>query len=333
MAESKQTEETVLDAARRGVEGMTRLLIPLAEAYGRSKEAEAACEAARDPSGQTPCEPRELERSKEGELTADEKRALGMAFARLVAEGGDLLLAGSLHDEQGQPRVVTFDPRTGQYPGPSLAHAVAAISRLGGRSGGGTQQQMLAISAAPPDAEAPVEILSPAAPQPVREIRAAHTAPPAGFGPAATREPPARHAHPPATRPRGGCGCGGGGCAGCGGGGKRPRAPLATRTPDGRCEPNPFEISCETQVRLKQCLKQILCEFLRCLDRRLCRDGTFDWHASSHVPLECLGEAICTLLRCVPDALCPPDPPDDERCLPEPRDCLPCNFAVEEPTR
>ena len=102
-------------------------------------------------------------------------------------------------------------------------------------------------------------------------------------------------------------------------GAKQPQEP--------RCDPNPWIPSCETQNALAECLKQVICDFLRCVNRTVCEDGKLDLKGRDlgDKLIECVGVAACGALQCIPDALCPvvpaPPPADDD---------LPCNFAVEE---
>lgn len=100
-------------------------------------------------------------------------------------------------------------------------------------------------------------------------------------------------------------------------------APVDTR----KCDPHPWKPSCETQTALASCMKQVICDFLRCVDRNLCPDGHLnlrDEELGSKL-IDCLGDTICGALHCIPEALCP-EPP----AAPPAQDDLPCNFAVEE---
>lgn len=115
------------------------------------------------------------------------------------------------------------------------------------------------------------------------------------------------------------CACGGG----CG-----TRVPR-TRTYDREQCPT-FAISCETKLAVRDCLKDALCELLRCVSDTLCPDGRFDIETLRGSEtlredlINCVGQAACTFMHCLPDALCP------EPCeTTVPVDCLPCGYAVE----
>lgn len=99
------------------------------------------------------------------------------------------------------------------------------------------------------------------------------------------------------------------------------------------------KISCETQWKMRDCLKVALCEFLGCLGDEFCKDGTFKRPVEvdpltgleeekdlGDVLLCCLGNATCSVLHCLPSAICGPQQNND--CIPPP--ALECNFAVEE---
>jgi hypothetical protein len=121
------------------------------------------------------------------------------------------------------------------------------------------------------------------------------------------------------------CDCGGS-CGGVGCGCPAPAAPPAPEA----C--TPWSPSCEARNRLRACLKDILCELLRCIEEFLCPGGSFGTTplATRRVQLvSCIAELLCKLLRCVREALCPPPPAPELPCpLPE---VLPCSFAVEDP--
>jgi hypothetical protein len=94
-----------------------------------------------------------------------------------------------------------------------------------------------------------------------------------------------------------------------------------------RCDPNPWIPSCETQNALAACLKQVICDFLRCVNQTVCEDGKLNLRDDNlgRKLVDCIGVAACGALACIPDALCPVPP-----AQPPAVDDLPCNFAVEE---
>jgi hypothetical protein len=132
------------------------------------------------------------------------------------------------------------------------------------------------------------------------------------------------------------CGCGSraaatshGRCASCGG---TQRKPLSVRNDEGDCDPAFLAVSCDTQIRLKQCVKTVICDLLWCLEGKICPNGQPDFAQKKQnfweeVAQDCLGTALCSLVRCVPEALCPPT----TQCEPE-RPCIDveCSYAVEE---
>ncbi len=297
---SEETNRTLLSVAR--------MLLPIAENYGRSREAAAVCEAADNPKSNG--KPRPIRPGSEATLSDDERKAFGMAFARMLAEGAEVAARGSA----AAASRIGYDA-TGNYPAPTLVQMASALSRL--RSGTKSMPVMMSehhaetngeplhrVAAQPIVAAPATRVAAPVAPVPVAMIRRQHVA--------------TRHVNEPPVPMNSGCGCSS--CA--------PQGPVATRNPDGSCEPNPFEISCETQVRLKQCLVAVICEFLRCLERQLCVNGKMDFNNLAPAVMDCLGEALCTLLRCVPDALCPTTPEPSQSCHNDANHGLPCNFAV-----
>ncbi len=163
---------------------------------------------------------------------------------------------------------------------------------------------------------------------------------------------------PVTVRATGGCGCGGkssssksptsvGGC-GCGGGCggatvvTPPSVPcydpcaggLVAQPPSETCGcsacqaqppattdcPPVVTVSCETRQRLRDCVKQLVCDLIEYLETKLC--------ASSQpgTPLAIL----CNFLHCVREAICPDPVP--VALPPGPAmPCLPCGYAVELP--
>ncbi len=102
-------------------------------------------------------------------------------------------------------------------------------------------------------------------------------------------------------------------------------APVTTDA-NGKCQPSPWKISCETQNALADCLKQVICQFLISLDNAVCATGQPDFSNLGPKLGKAAGAALCGALECIPAALCPPQPAQPQAC-----DDLPCNFAVEEP--
>jgi hypothetical protein len=85
--------------------------------------------------------------------------------------------------------------------------------------------------------------------------------------------------------------------------------------------PNPFIPSCETKEALAQCLKQVVCDVLRCLGEAVKASAP----PPSNAPTlkDCLRTAVVSFAECLPDAICGP-----VGALPPVTD-LPCDFAVE----
>lgn len=119
-------------------------------------------------------------------------------------------------------------------------------------------------------------------------------------------------------------------CSGRGG----PSCTCGGRTPARTYDPEScptFAISCETKERLRDCVKDALCDFARCLADTLCPDGKFDSDRLKDPTVrkdltDCVGQLACSFLHCLPDALCPEECPPE---APSPLDCLPCGYAVE----
>ncbi|WP_437322170.1 hypothetical protein [Sorangium sp. So ce394] len=121
------------------------------------------------------------------------------------------------------------------------------------------------------------------------------------------------------------CDCGGA----CGGHGCGCAAPPPAPAPEA-C--TPWTPSCEARNRLRACLKDILCDLLRCVEEFICPGGVFATTPVSarREQLErCVADLLCKLLRCFREGLCPP-PPQPELPCPGP-DVLPCSYAVEDP--
>jgi hypothetical protein len=120
------------------------------------------------------------------------------------------------------------------------------------------------------------------------------------------------------------CGCGRGGSCSCGGHHGRSFAP-ARYDEDGNCA-SPYDVSCDTQWRIRECFKIAFCDLIRCFGEELCEDGKFKEEPDFGA---CLEGFLCSLVNCLPEAICPPEKP--EFCctaLPEPS--WDCNYAVRE---
>jgi hypothetical protein len=88
-----------------------------------------------------------------------------------------------------------------------------------------------------------------------------------------------------------------------------------------------FSISCETQWRIRNCFKEMLCDILYCIGSNMCEDGHFNDDADlGDILGDCFETALCSLVRCLPDAICGPRPPICDK----PKPSIECNFAVEE---
>jgi hypothetical protein len=140
------------------------------------------------------------------------------------------------------------------------------------------------------------------------------------------------------TLTTGGCGCGGG----CGGTTTTPPSPppcydpcaggLVAVPPAGEtcgcscaCQTQPpascddlCSMSCETKLRLRDCLKQLICDLLEWIETHVIK---------APQPGE-MSQIVYDFLDCVRNAICPPPAPP---CLPpgSPLPCLPCDYAVE----
>lgn len=79
-----------------------------------------------------------------------------------------------------------------------------------------------------------------------------------------------------------------------------------------------WSISCETKLKLRDCLIKLVCDLIAWVETLVCQN------AQPNTP----AAALCNFLRCVRDALCAPPP---QPCLPKPvpMPCLPCDYAVE----
>lgn len=152
---------------------------------------------------------------------------------------------------------------------------------------------------------------------------------------------------------RSGCGCGCGGaqaapnpttttgspcdCPAC----TAAAPPPTTKTYD---DCTPWKVSCETQDRLRECIKVALCDFLRCVDGELTQRErvSYSTELAGEKPVAGVDEAATTggfgdallgclvhlgesLVHCLPEALCPPEPTCGTSAVAP----LPCDYAVE----
>jgi hypothetical protein len=330
--------------ASRAFVGGLRALLPLVDEYARTKHPND-----------------DFERGSAGSLSNDERKAYSEAAARLVYEGAAALRANS---PQNKPETVDRDPKTGRYPPLTVADGVLAVRALQSLL---KTESKPKVEAAPASEVAVVaslvEVVSPRSPREIRSVAmqqrkavqalnaggsarayaARNQAYAVGAGPRVLggASAPARASKGQAAvvyrAPKGGCGCGGPsasslrpavralGCPDCG---QPTPEPLATRNAEGKCEPNPLQISCDTQVKLKQCVKSVLCDTLWCLEAAICKNGQPSFKGvTGQTFIDCLGTALCSLIRCVPEVLCPPQ----TECGPLlPRADIECNYAVEE---
>jgi hypothetical protein len=286
-----------------------------------------------------------LARTYVGSLEGDELRArdggnaavVNLALRKLAFEAGEMLRANHPPTEQPIPEFKRDDK--GNLPDLSLAYvAAAALAYVKSR-----EDKAAARTAAAPAAPQ-VEVLRATS---VRALRAsARTT-------AYTSAPRVMTAPPPVTvRPTGGCGCGGkstptstGGCGcggGCGGTSTPPPQPVpcydpcagglvavpptetcscaACQAPPATTDCPVVTISCETKLRLRDCIKQLLCDLIEYLETKLCAN------AQPGTPIAIL----CNFLHCVREAVCPdpvPTPLPPGPSMP----CLPCGYAVEIP--
>ncbi len=139
-----------------------------------------------------------------------------------------------------------------------------------------------------------------------------------------------------------GCGCSGkDSCIDCIPRGSPAADGCAPSCACGTCKPpepekcTPWTPSCETRNRLRACLKDVLCDLLKCVEHYLCPDRSAhlekNWALKRQAEFYlCLREILCKLLRCVREAICPAPVAPALPC-PPPMDCLPCSYAVEDP--
>jgi hypothetical protein len=156
------------------------------------------------------------------------------------------------------------------------------------------------------------------------------------------------------VRTTGGCGCGGksstttsSGC-GCGGGcgstatpppvaqpcydpcaGGLVRVPPANEACGCGCGtttkdcPSFWQISCDTQQKLKHCVSVLICDLFGIVETALTTPDPATGQTSALAPL------FVNFLRCVREALCPTT--TTQPCAGTAMPCLPCSYAVEMP--
>lgn len=94
---------------------------------------------------------------------------------------------------------------------------------------------------------------------------------------------------------------------------------------DGNCAPT-RKISCETQWRMRDCVKFAFCDMLRCMSEEMCDD---DCHFREEFDLgDCVEVFLCSLINCLPEAICPPSKPETCCCDTRPDPGCGCNYAV-----
>lgn len=94
---------------------------------------------------------------------------------------------------------------------------------------------------------------------------------------------------------------------------------------DGSCK-SVGTISCETQWRMRDCLKFAFCDTLRCMAEEMCEDGKFKEDSNLG---DCVEIFLCSLISCLPEAICPESEKDPCRPTAATPGCG-CNFAVQE---
>lgn len=263
---------------------------------------------------------------------------VNLALRKMAYEAGEIMVARNPPTDK--PIGKFEQDKEGQLPDFSLAQVAAtALAYIKYRDEQAAKKQQQAVAKATPQ----VEVL--AAATSVRQLRAAARVQAYQVMPTPVSSP--------TVRMTGGCGCGGstsstgtGGC-GCGGGcggtttnpppqavpcydpcaGGLVAVPPASEVcgcscascqtqPPANCD-DMCSISCETKLRLRDCIKQLICDLLKYIETH--------WiQATPDSPAAILQK----FLHCLVDAICPPAPPP---CLPpgSPLPCLPCSYAVE----
>jgi hypothetical protein len=286
-------------------------------------------------------------------LTPVEVALLGLALSKLAWEAGELSLHNASVSGDGQLPSWQLDTETHRPPALSLAHMIAIKRVWDARSTPpttATMEMSKSYTAATPLASARTMRLAARSAYYVGSrtsggttmattttalttsrprtggcgcggAKAAPAPAPVPRTPVSDPCSPCVGTAPPPPTPTASCACGCGGCASC--------VP-ATKTYDSSQCPT-WAISCETKAALKDCVKQALCDFARCVTDTLCPGGRYDPKVLQNKDVrqelaDCVGQLACSFLHCVPDALCPPDD-----CAPPqvPSDCMPCGYAVE----
>lgn len=306
-----------------------RPVLPLIEAYGRSRKIVEGTE------------PSDIQEGGSIEFSDEELAVLKAAGEKFAYEF--IELASKSYPVGEKAYIAERDPQTNLYPAPRLPHLISAF-RLGrnllgleeakddstaadgGDENPGTEVasgRIVLLNAVRPGEYVPV--VGAVKPNEIRRIAMSQRQ--MSLNPSkqstqtvyATQKSAYRQkseAEQPAST--GKCGCHE--CSGA------TTESVARYDAAGKCA-NPFTISCETTWRLRDCLKETLCDFLFCASSRICEDGQpKDGLDLSEVLEDCLGRAACSLLHCIPNAICPPK----QVCREKPRTCQPCNFAVEE---
>lgn len=262
------------------------------------------------------------EAGRRQEKPLGDPEVVNLALRKLVFEAGEILMQTNPPTKTPIARY-EFDDKGG-LPDYSLAQvAAAALAYVKYRD-----EQKKAAQAE--KATAPqVQVLGPATS--VRALRSAARVQAYQTSPAAAAT---------TARMTGGCGCGGSTstppaqpppcydpCAG--GLTAVPPASEACGCQCSSCQTQPSadcddmcSISCETKLRLRDCIKQLICDLLRWIDLNLLSKVPDD-------PAN-LGSVLKHFLECVIDAICPtPSTPSlpPGSSLP----CLPCSYAVENP--
>lgn len=289
-----------------------------------------------------------LARTYVGSIEQDELRArdggnatvVNLALRKLAFEAGEMLVANNPPTDK--PIAEFKRDETGKLPDLSLAYVAAgALAYVKSRD----QKQIARSAAAAPAPQ--VEVLRATS---VRALRASVRTTTYGATTYSATSAPAVVT----ARATGGCGCGGkstpssptsvGGCGcggGCGGSTTPPPQPVPCYDPcaGGLVAVPPTEtcscaacqspattdcpvvtISCETKLRLRDCIKKLLCDLIEYLETKLCAN------AQPGTPIAIL----CNFLHCVREAICPdpvPTPLPPGPSMP----CLPCGYAVEIP--
>ncbi len=297
------------------VTGARHLLVPLARMYLGSDASPVRSEYSADGSVKD---------------AKGEDRLLQLALHKLIIEAGSLPAPGTTY----QPHSTTFavDPKTGQGIAFELSHVLLGFRAFSAWASappagavvaapiGTDAQPRSAVTAARADASA-TDTLS------TRDLRYSRSS----SSSSSTSAPTARSGA--AT----GCGCGQ-----KGGGSPRPAAnrPPTSSTSGSRCECErcepappqackPWVPSCEMRNRLRDCLKEIVCDLLLCLEGVLCAPPGLSRDPRQELA-QCLRDVFCKIFRCVREAICPAPVPCPKP-LPPISNCLPCGYAVEDP--